>query len=126
MSNIFKQATKLKLRFNTTKGQLSTEQLWDLPLVELDNLAVRLEDESKKTGKKSFLVSNNKEEDEKEKLMFDIAFEILTTRVKEQEEARKEREAKEFNQKILSMIANKQDEELQGKSIEELEKLLKK
>jgi hypothetical protein len=126
MSNIFKQATKLKLRFNTTKGQLSTEQLWGLPLVELDNLAVRLEDESKKTGKKSFLVSNNKEEDEKEKLMFDIAFEILTTRVKEQEEARKEREAKEFNQKILSMIANKQDEELQGKSIEELEKLLKK
>ena len=31
----FQQATRIKLRFDTVKGLLSVEQLWDLNLVEL-------------------------------------------------------------------------------------------
>lgn len=30
--SIYKKATRLKLRFSSSKGDLTTEQLWDLPL----------------------------------------------------------------------------------------------
>jgi hypothetical protein len=36
---IFKLASQQKLRFQTPKGSLSTEQLWELSLDELDALA---------------------------------------------------------------------------------------
>lgn len=32
---MFKQASKMKLRFATSKGNLSVEDLWDLSLTEL-------------------------------------------------------------------------------------------
>jgi hypothetical protein len=123
MSN-YKIATKLKLRFNTTKGQLSTEQLWDLSLTELDNLAVRLEQEAKEGNQKSFL-SKKTEEDKISKLRFDIALDILQSKVEEMEALQNAQATKEHNEKILSLIANKQDSELAEKSVEELKEMLK-
>ena len=35
--NIFEQASRAKLRFDSVKGQLVTEQLWDLPLQSKTN-----------------------------------------------------------------------------------------
>lgn len=32
MQNIFEQAVRQKLRFQTVRGLLTVEQLWDLPL----------------------------------------------------------------------------------------------
>ena len=37
---MYKQAAQLKLRFATSRGSLSTEQLYDLPISELDTLAI--------------------------------------------------------------------------------------
>lgn len=121
---MYKKASQLQLRFNTTKGQLTVEQLWDLPLVMLDSLAVSLEEEYKESGKKSFLVAKSKK-DKELKLMFDIVLDVLTTKVEEAEAAKLVAETKEHNQRILGLIKQKQDSELEGKSIEELEKLLK-
>lgn len=121
---MYKEASKLKLRFLTNKGNLSVEQLWDLSLTDLDSLAVSLEDAFKKSGKKSFLAIKS-EKDKLIKLRFDIALDILTTKVEENEKRQKETEVKEHNQKILSLIKRKQDSELEGKSVEELNKLLK-
>lgn len=36
--NIFEKASKTKLRFSTSKGQLSVEEMWDLSLTSLDNI----------------------------------------------------------------------------------------
>ena len=52
--NAFLSATKKKLRFPSTNGQLSTEDLWDLTLKDLDKLAVAA-DNSLGVGRKSFL-----------------------------------------------------------------------
>lgn len=35
---MYKQASKMKLRFATSKGNLSVEDLWDLSLPALDRL----------------------------------------------------------------------------------------
>lgn len=123
MSN-FKEAVKSKLRISTTVGLLSVEQLWDLPLVQLDKIAVDLEEQYKESGKKSFLVSKSKK-DKDIKLAFDIVLEILEDKVEERDLAAKASTVKEHNQKILSKIQEAKDKELDGLSAEELEKLLK-
>lgn len=120
----FKLASQQKLRFQTNKGLLSTEQLWDLPVDDLDALAVSLEAEHKQSGKKSFLVKTSVK-DKTAKLRFDVVLDVLNTKVDEMQAASEAREIKEHNKKIITLIAEKQDESLKGKSIKQLEAMLK-
>lgn len=120
----FKLASQQKLRYQTTKGLLSTEQLWDLSLDELDALAVSLETEHKLSGKKSFLIKTSVK-DKTAKLRFDVVLDILNTKVEEMNAATQTAEIKEHNKKIIQLISEKQDQSLKGKSIKELEAMLK-
>lgn len=120
----FKLASQQKLRFQTNRGSLSTEQLWDLSLEELDALAVSLETEHKESGKKSFLVTKSVK-DKTAKLRFDVVLDVLTTKVEEAQAVAEAKEIKTHNEKIITLIAEKQDESLKGKSIKQLEALLK-
>lgn len=120
----FKLASQQKLRFQTNKGLLSTEQLWDLSLEDLDALAVSLETEHKQSAKKSFIVKTTLK-DKTAKLRFDVVLDVLNTKVVEEEAATEAMEIKEHNKKIISLIAEKQDESLKGKSIKQLEAMLK-
>ena len=122
--SIYKLASQLKLRFLTSKGELTTEQLWDLELPVLDKLTVALDKATKEGATKSFLVEKT-EEDKTAKLMFDIAYDVLTTRLEEQKALQEAKSNKEHNEKILSLIASKQEDELKGKDVEELMGLLK-
>lgn len=122
--DIFKKASKQKLRIKSSKGNLSVEQLWDLSLEELDELAVSLEVEKDNSGKKSFLTTTS-EKDATAQLKFAIVLDILTTKYNAQQIAAKAQETKAHNQKILALIKEKQDDDLKGKSVEELESLLK-
>lgn len=120
----FKLASQQKLRFQTNKGLLSTEQLWDLSLDDLDALAVSLEIEHKQSGKKSFLVKTSLK-DRTAKLRFDVALDVLNTKVEEMQAEQEAAEIKEHNKKIIQLISEKQDESLKGKSIKQLEAMLK-
>jgi len=120
----FKTASQQKLRFQTNRGSLSTEQLWDLSLEELDELAVSLETEHKQSGKKSFIQKTSLK-DKTSKLRFDVVLDVLNTKVAENEAALEAQEIKEHNKKIINLIAEKQDESLKGKSIKQLEAMLK-
>ncbi len=120
----FKLASQQKIRFQTTKGLLSTEQLWDLSLDELDALAVSYETEHKQSGKKSFLTKVSVK-DKTAKLRFDVVLDILNTKVEEMNAATEAAEIKEHNKKIIQLISEKQDESLKGKSIKQLEAMLK-
>jgi hypothetical protein len=121
----FKEALRQKLRFQTNRGLLSTEQLWELDLPELDELAVKLETEYKDSGKKSFLVKKS-EKDKTTKLRFDIVVDILTTKVEENEVLKNAKSVKEHNEKILAEIARRKEEKITTVSDEELLKMLKK
>lgn len=120
----YKEASRQKLRFQTSKGLLSSEQLWDLSLTDLDTLAVSLQESYENSKGKSFLEKRTTK-DKTLKLQFDIVLDILQTKAAEVEAAQTERENKEHNQKILELIKEKQDDSLKGKSIKELEKMLK-
>lgn len=117
----FKLASKQKLRFQTNRGLLSTEQLWDLGLEDLNSLAVALDNEQ--TPKKSFLTQTS-DADKTAKLRFEIALDILNAKVEEREAAKAAAEKRENNKKILEIIADKKDESLKGKTIKQLESML--
>ena len=119
----FKTASQQKLRFTTSKGPLAVEQLWDLPLKELDELAVSLQAEYNQSAKQSFLVKSSKK-DETAKLRFDIALDILNTLSAEQEAAAAKLDAKSHNEKIKGLIAKKQEAKLESLSEAELRKML--
>lgn len=119
----FKSAAQQKLRINSPRGPLSAEQIWDLPVTELDALAVNLQEEYEKSGKKSFLAAKSVK-DKATKLRFDIVLDVLNTKVEEQEVATAKKERKDHNKKILELIAEKKDDSLKGKTIKQLEAML--
>ena len=121
---MYKQASKIKLRIVTDRGLLSVEQLWDLTLPELDKLAISAQEAYKKSGKKSFLTKKTPK-DREIKLVFDIVLDILNTKVELSQIAQKAANTRAHNQKIMGKIAEAQDKELDGKSIEELTDMLK-
>jgi hypothetical protein len=124
----FKKASQLKLRFNTSKGVLAVEQLWDLPQTSLSSLLRSIKEELKTANLDddlSFLSDSTPTKvDVENQLRFEIAKDIYLTKKAEAEEKRNEAAKKEHNQKILAMIQEKKEGQLKDKSIEELEALL--
>lgn len=127
---IFKKASKKKLRFSTPRGVLSVENLWDLNLEEIKELVIKAREAAKKSAGEitdaelSFLDAPAKAKATDDDLRFEILKDIYLTKKSEAEKATKRAEAKEKNKKIIETIARKQDEALERKSIKELEKML--
>lgn len=126
---IYKKASKKKLRFSTNRGVLSVEQLWDLSKEEIRHLVIIARNIAKKSSEVndselSFLDSPAKTKATDDELRFEILKDIYLTKKSAEEKAQKKAEIKRNNQKLLDLIARKQDEALEKKSIKELEKML--
>lgn len=123
---MYKQASKLKLRFNTPRGPLGMEQLWDLTQTDLaaSIKAVKKTLKDSNDDELSFL-EENKSVDVEAQLRYDILKDVFLTKKKENEDARNAADDKAKKQRIMELISEKKDESLKGKSIEELEALLK-
>jgi hypothetical protein len=125
---MYKIASQLKLRFSTPVGNLSVEQLWDLSQGQITKSIIAVKKLLKKENDDDLSFLDNvkvSDIDFENQLRFDILKDVYLTNKKEQEEARSAAEKKEHNQKILTLIAEKKEGELKGKSIEELEAMLK-
>lgn len=125
---MYKEASKLKLRFETSKGSLSVEQMWDLKMTTLATIARSLKKKLNETSgddELSFLDENAIPVDKETQLQFDIVKDMYLTKKAELEAAKSEAETKAHNQKILGLIKQKQEEKLLTMSEEELTALLK-
>jgi hypothetical protein len=119
---MFIKAARKKMRF-PYKGQATVEDLWDLPVTELDKIFKILNAEAKKAKEESLLETKS-EESEKLAVRIGIIKYIVSVKLEEKKEAELAKERKEQKQRIMKVLASKQDEELKGKSVEELEKML--
>ncbi len=119
---LFIKASRKKIRFSY-KGLTTTEDLWDLPVTELDGIYKSLNAKAK-TAKEESLLETKTDGDEELMLQIEIIKYIVSVKLEEKKEAEKAKERKEQKQKIMSILASKQDEALQGKSVEELQKML--
>ena len=123
---MYKQASQLKLRFLTNVGQLSVEQLWDLSQTQLSNAIKAVKTVLKKNDddELSFL-EDTKKVDVENQLRFDILKDVYLTKKKEADELRNAADIKAHNQKIDSLIAEKEEGKLREMSIKDLKKLRK-
>ena len=123
--NNFEKATRLRLRFETSRGNLNVEDLWRLPLAELDKLAIALNKQLKESSEESFIKAKSKDNKLLE-LRFDIVKHIIETLLSEDEEKKKAADKRAKREQLLELIAKKKNQELEGKSLEELEAELTK
>ena len=127
---MFEKAARLKLRYDTGRGRLSVEDLWDLPLLSnkhgvvcLDDVAKELHREMKDSDEESFVIQTS-EPNEELKLKFEIVKHIIRVRLAEEAAKKNAALIAEKKQQIMAIMVEKETETLKGSSLEELRALL--
>lgn len=127
--SIFEKASRLKVRFDTAKGGATVEDLWDLPLTSsvgrpnLDDIARAIYKQLKSGDDVSFVIPEQKS-NELVQLKFDVVKHVIDAKVAENAAARAASERADKKQKIMALIAEKQDESLKGLTIADLQKMM--
>lgn len=125
----YERAIREKWRFQTAKGQLNLEDLWDLPLtsekgVSLDSIAQAIYQELREAqGARSF-VTNVASGTQLLQMKLDLVVSIIETKKTENELNLKAVKNREEKQRILEAIKAIDENTLKGKSREELEQML--
>ena len=121
--NIFEIAVREKYTYNF-RGLIKTEDLYDLKLTDLDAIYKGLKSDLAQLGEDSLIDSVDTEAKE----TINNKIEIVKTVVDYKREVKKnleEAKAKaETKRRLKDLIAQKKNEELEGKSLDELEAML--
>ena len=120
--NIFEYATREALRF-PYKGMQSVEDLWKLSVRELDSIYKTLNKQVKQSEEES-LLSTKVSVDTELEVQISIVKHIVSVKLAENEAAERASAKKAQKQKIMSIIATKENEALQNSSIDDLKKML--
>ena len=120
--NMFEVATRTKMRF-PFKGMISVEDLWDLSVQNLDKVFKVLNSQRKEAQEES-LLNVKSSEDEVLDTQIAIVKYIVGVKLEEQAARAKAAENREKKQKIMALMAKKDDEAMENMSKEELQKLL--
>lgn len=121
MKELFINAVKNKYRY-PFKGQITTEDLFDLKVEDLDVIYRTLNKQVKKEEEESLLSTNKEDKELQERI--EIVKYVFNAKQDEAKERLLAAERKAKKEKILSIMAAKQDEALQNKSVEELASML--
>lgn len=128
IENLILKAVRNKFRFESKAGLLSVEQLFDLPLTS--NTKANLQDTAREISRQlreveEDFVGKKAEADQLLQDKLEIVKGVIEIRQAEAQ-AKAERDKKsEQRQKLSELIERKRDSELEGKSLEELQELLK-
>jgi hypothetical protein len=121
IDKMFELASRSKLRFSY-RGLISTEDLWDLKPESLDEIYRDVNVELKKMSEDSLLEKKQAGAAVLE-LQVAIVKYIFEVKIAEAEAKKDAKERKARKERILEIIAKKQDEDLEGKSLDELKAL---
>ena len=122
-ANVFMEATRKKMRFPSTKGMLTVEDLWDLNSNALNEVYMQLKSEKKEDD--GLLPTSNSAYNQE----IDVKLEIIrciydskvyAQKVQESNEARRQQK-----EKIKEILKDREDGALKNKTTEELEEMLK-
>ena len=125
VTDIYKYAAQKRLRFSSGRGELLVEDLFDLPLQNLDSIARSVNKELKASGEESFIPNAKKNPKQTEnQVRLDILKSVIQHKVDLQQRA-SERAARQAElAKLKEIVAQKADAGLREKSLEELQKMM--
>lgn len=128
--NIYKFAAKNGLRFPSKRGELTAEQLFELPLksstgFDLDSIARGINSQLKGVSEESF-VEDTSADPRKRALTvaLEVVKDVIRTKQEENRAAMDKSRRSLERKKILDAIAAKKDQQLTTASMEDLEKQL--
>lgn len=131
--NIFERATRLKARFASPQGQLTVEDLWDLPLTSsagranLNDIAVRLDTQIEEAQGKSFVKSAVTKQSvgiRLQQLMLEVVKHVIAVKEADNEEAVEVRAKKEKKDVLLEALAKAEARETDAKTPEEIRAMI--
>lgn len=128
--NIFERAARAKLRFSSERGELTVENLWDLPLlgkgVNLDALARDTNHELRSIAEGSFVNIAPDPRKSALELKLDILKHIIQSKLNDKAAAEKAKETADRKKKLLDALEKQQDGKLAALTEDEIKAELAK
>ena len=128
---LFVTALRKNYRFQTSRsGLITVEDLWSLPLqsktnASLNGVAIILDTQLQQTKRTSFVDDSSSENVDLQN-KFNIVLYIIDVKKAELAAAANAAAQRRQNEKVMEIISRKQDQDLENKSIEELQSMLAK
>jgi hypothetical protein len=120
-SSIMERANRIKLRFATSKGNLTTEDLWDLSLPSLDAIAKGVNKELKNEEEESFIPDTTpRPASTHNALRLEILKHVIVTKSEEMKAAELRATKRATLARLKELAANKADEAFNSLSREEI------
>ena len=128
--NIFEIASVNKIRFGTTKGELTTEQLWDLPLqskggFDLDSVARSVNSTLRDLAEDSFVTTTTNPAKSTLELKLEIVKHVINAKLAANEDARTRSARSAERDKLVGILSERQDDELKKLTPEQLAERIK-
>ena len=128
--NLFEYASRNKLRFASVKGEITTEQLWDVPLrsrddFNLDAVAKNANKVFKVATEESFVNMEPKPEHVRLEVALEVVKYVIAVKIAEEAAATKRAENKAEKEVLLKILAEKQEGKLSNLTEAELRKRIK-
>lgn len=125
--NIFEYAARHKIRFASPRGELSVEQLWDIPLrskddFNLNTIAQTAHKAVKNATEESFVETTRTALHVRLEVALDCVKHIIEAKLSDESTAKKRAENKLEREKLLGILAEKQTGKLSALTEEEIKK----
>ena len=118
---MFDKATRLKLRFKSKQGFISTEDLWDCTLLTLNDIAKTVSKELKEDSEEDFISQKTKTNTELT-LKLDVVKHIIEVKLAEKAAAVDRAKRSEELQTLKALVQAKEMKKLEDMDIESLTK----
>jgi len=128
-ASMYDIALRQKLRFESSKGQLSLEMLWDVPLrsrngFDLDAVAQAANREVKAVSEESFVRTRRSPKQSVAELRLDIVKHVIEVKLAEEEKAEQRADRAKRREKLMDALERKQDAALEGMDEDAIKKEL--
>lgn len=125
--NMFEYAVRNKLRFASTRGDLTAEQLWDVPLrssdeFNLNAVAKAANKALKDATEERFVETTRTPAHRRLESTLEIVKHVIDVKLAEEEATKKRAENKVERERLLAILAEKQAGKLSALSESELKK----
>lgn len=128
MSDNFKKAVKGKYRFGGGRGNYTVEDLYDLSLSDLNEIAKQVSKELKDSGEENFIPTALSSASTRRMNLLntklDVVKEVIADKVEAQEKAKARSTKQARIAQLEALAANKADEALSAKSLEDISKMI--